>query len=536
MTTKIFENIIENNFGVNASSKAQNYTQKSDSCEFRNLVKNQIAQSKPNDCKLEQKNIKANEYKQVSETKDTNRDIAKTNADCSSVTKSSKTTISSIIEKDLSFEEAAAILETKDDIIQEESPIIEDQEPETIVLDTRLTEEHDKNAEFIDSTDNIDNKDNFVAPVSKFDSDQLKTLKNINDEGKTTSINTESSVIAKLSDQDQTTRQGLKIFELSNSFTSHDIAKGTELLTNKLQTSLEPKGISELEALSTRLEAPIKLTIENESKKNAISEPKPIFITPSLNLALAETTKHGKEVISRMQGIPPTGEQDLVSNLELGDFLLDNKAPLSNFSDKNNSNAEQKKSLLLENFEAAMEQTKDGIFEITFEGNNNNLKRSETPKLPMQVSLAIKEVLNLNSDSGKKQITINLHPHSLGAVKVEILSQIGQDGVSKIESIKISADKHDTLVMLEERRADLSKSLKEVNGAQEKEASLQFEMSQDQGKRQEAYFSSMEERDNWMSKFSGLISDIPVNEKQELIIDEYATRGIVTEDKIDLIA
>ncbi|CAN0602029.1 unnamed protein product, partial [Ectocarpus sp. 12 AP-2014] len=125
----------------------------------------------------------------------------------------------------------------------------------------------------------------------------------------------------------------------------------------------------------------------------------------------------------------------------------------------------------------------------------------------MQVSLAIREVLNSSSDSGKKQITINLHPHTLGAVKVEILSQMGQDGVSKIESIKISADKHETLVMLEERKADLSKSLKEVNGAQEKEASLQFEMSQDQGKGQGAYFASIEERDNWMSKFAGLISD-----------------------------
>ena len=59
----------------------------------------------------------------------------------------------------------------------------------------------------------------------------------------------------------------------------------------------------------------------------------------------------------------------------------------------------------------------------------------------------------------------------------------------EIESIKISADKHETLVMLEERKADLSKSLKEVNGAQEKEASLQFEMSQDQGKGQGVYFA-----------------------------------------------
>lgn len=34
------------------------------------------------------------------------------------------------------------------------------------------------------------------------------------------------------------------------------------------------------------------------------------------------------------------------------------------------------------------------------------------------------------------------------------------DGVSKAGSIEISADKYDTLVMLEERRAELAKKLK----------------------------------------------------------------------------
>lgn len=535
MSTKIFENIIENNLEGRISSKGGYYAQKLDSFVFRDLIKSQTVQSKTSDYKSEQKKIKASEPKQVSGNKDANQDSNKlcTNADYSSEAQSSKITTPSI-------DKAISAPEKQNDIIQEEASILEeyitqDREPDLISLDTIFAVERDKEAEFSDITDNTYIRDNIVTSDSTLDSDKLVAFENINNENETVFVIPELSVIPKLLDQDNTTHQRLKAFELSNGFTSQDLVKRDELLIDKLQTSLVPNGISELEELSAKLEAPIKLTIENESRKNITGNAKPIIITPSLNLALADTTEHGKEVISRMQATLPTDEQNPGSSLEIESFVLENKAPLFNFSDKNGINPGQRKPTSLEPFDAVMEQTNDGIFEITFEGNNNNLKHPETPKLPMQVSLAIKEVLNLNSDSGKKQITINLHPHSLGAVKVEILSQIGQDGVNKIESVKISADKHETLLMLEERKADLCKSLKEVNGAQEKETSLQFEMSHDQGKGQEAYFSSMEERDNWMSKFAGLISDDPVNEKQELIIDEYATRGIVTKDKIDLI-
>lgn len=527
---------MENNFGGKIPSKGDSYTQKLDSFEFRNLVKDKTSQVKANDAKLEQKRIEANESKRVSEARDAKQNGAEVR-DNAGVTQKSTIATLPIVKRALLLEEMTSVAETKENAIQE-AAILEGeyilQNPELAQFDKKITstihlpEERDREAEFLDSADDTFDEENIVTPVSAFVIDKLVVSANIND--KITPAVSEPLVIPKLSEEDQTIHHHLKTFELPNDFTLNNTVKEAELLTDTLQS----KEIRELEALSAKLEMPIKLIIEDESRKNVTDNTKPIIITPSLKLALADTTKHGKEVISKMH--THADDQALASDLEVGDFILNNKASLFNLSDKNNTNAGQRKSSSLEAFGAVMEQTNDGTFEITFEGHNNGLKRSEIPKLPMQVSLAVREVLNSSSDSGKKQITINLHPHTLGAVKVEILSQMGQDGVSKIESIKISADKHETLVMLEERKADLSKSLKEVNGTQEKEASLQFEMSQDQGKGQGAYFASIEERNYWMSKFAGLISDIPIEEKQVHIVDEYATRGIVTEDKVDLIA
>ena len=537
MATKIFENIIENNLEGKIPSKGQTYTQKSDLSEFRNLIKNQTTQSKTSDYKSEQKRIKANEHQQVSETNNPNHDSAElyNNAHYSSNIQSPKITAHPI-------EETISVIEIKDNITQEEAFTIEGhitQELDLIASSNLLAEEHDKEAEFLDIVDSAYNKENIVIPVSSLDSNKFEAFENANNEIETVPIVPESLIIPKLSDQDNQAHQQVKTFELPNGFIPEDLVKRTEILTDKLQSqipSTHAKGLNELTAMSAKLDMPIKLTINDESGKNIIEDTTKILIAPSLNLALADPTRHGKEVISRMQGARPTDEQILASASEIEGFVLDNEAPFFNFSDKNDNNAAQKKSLSLEAFGAVTEQINDETFEITFDGNNNNLKRSEIPKPTMQVSLAVKEVSNLTSDSGKKQITINLHPHSLGAIKVEILSQLGQGGVSKIESIKISADKHETLVMLEERKAELSRSLKEVNGAQEKETSLQFEMSQDQSKGQGTYFASLEERDNWMSKFAGLISDAPIEEKQVHIVDEYATRGILTEDKVDLIA
>ena len=390
-----------------------------------------------------------------------------------------------------------------------------------------------------DFIDNSVDEENIVIPAALPEITRLTDSGNVDKTSASVfadEVVTQSLDIADLPEEDQAIHQSLKTFDLPAGFVPDDVSRDIDLLTSKPQIAPKSDNIQQLGDLSSKLDTPIKLVVDGvESGKNTIENTKPIIVDPSLNLALADSTRHGKNIISRMQTSDSDQNAAIVSEGE--DLVLDSEAILSNLGDKDNSSAGQRSSSSLEAFGAVIEQANDETFEVAFRTQDFGSKRSEMPKPAMQVSLAVSELLNSSSVSGKKQITINLHPQTLGAVKVEILSQVGHDGGSKVESIKISADKHDTLVMLEERRAELAKSLKEVNGTEEKEANLQFEMSQDQGKGQGAYFTSLEERNNWMSKFVGLVADDELQtENSSHEVDEYATRGIITEDKVDLVA
>ena len=546
MATTIFESIVDNNLGEKTSSKGASYTQKTDSSEFRDLINNKTSQFKIDDSRSGAKTkdersrvVESIGKKQASNTKEqvaketsaeTVISIDQTNLDQEVVA-----TILPVEGVILPIEETMLATEIEEDIIPEEGL---DQREEDIVPVIDLPQEQDNEIELSDLvvSDFVDNKvdeENVVALGALPEIAKVIDSENVSKTGVAVSTNgvvSESIDITELPLEDQAMHQNLKTFDLPTGFAADDVSD-VELLTDKPQVTPQSNGARQLEELSSKLEAPVKLVVDGgESGKNT----KPIIVAPSLNLALADNTRHGKNIISRMQ--TPASDQNAAVISEGEELVLDNEAIIPNLGDEDNSSARQRSTSSLEAFGAVIEQANDETFEITFKGQDFSAKRSEMPKPAMQVSLAVSEVLN-SSSAGKKQITINLHPQTLGAVKVEILSQVGHDGASKVESIKISADKHDTLVMLEERRAELAKSLKEVNGAEEKEANLQFEMSQDQGKGQGAYFTSLEERNNWMSRFVGLVADDELQTGSDSHeVDEYATRGIITEDKVDLVA
>jgi len=121
----------------------------------------------------------------------------------------------------------------------------------------------------------------------------------------------------------------------------------------------------------------------------------------------------------------------------------------------------------------------------------------------MQVSLAINDLVLSN----KKEMTINLFPETLGKVEVKIISSVSEIEMSKIEVIKITAEKRDSLEIVEKSRIDIEKSLKEV-GSMKEGCSIEFEMNKGNSGEgnEDAYFDSLEERVNWMSKFSDVIS------------------------------
>lgn len=542
MATTIFENIIDSNLGEKISSKGGSFIQKSDSSEFRDLVKEKTLQSKTESSKSEPKtqsesknSFETNVIKKSKPTKDQVSDdnIAITVPASEIIIHSDQTVpLLPVIDRELQIEDQIIALE-QGNIFEEDL----DKFKEEIIPAIDLPGDHDdvvRSPALADNDTNHDKVDEEIVVVPEVtkvaESVKADQIHNSLDVGKAIS---KPIVIAELPIGDQAMHQSLKTFDLPVGFISDELPKDIELLADKLQTLNQLSSNNKVEELNSKSESLVKPVVDNQSEKNIIENNKPIIIVPSLNLALADTSKHGKEVISKMQ--TSTNDGSTVSVVEEG-LVLDNETILVDLSGKGNNSTSQRGASALENFGAVMQQVNDETFEITFKGQDFTSKHSEMPRPSMQVSLAVSEVLNSSSISGKKQITINLYPQTLGAVKVEILSQVGQDGASKVESIKISADKHETLVMLEERKADLAKTLREVNGTEEKEATLQFEMSQDQGKGQGAYFTSLEERNNWMSKFVGLVDDDLQTGDNLHGIDEYATRGIVTEDKVDLVA
>ena len=549
MATTIFENIVDSNFGDTRSSKGVSFGQKTDSSEFRDLVKDKTSKSKidysKSGVKTKGESDRVAESLSTKKVQGTKEQVAEeTSADAvvnidTLVTADQSSVSQEVLATLIPIEETVLVAETEEDIILEEDL---DQREEDIVPAIDLLQEQDDEVELSnlvsDFIDNSVDEENIVIPAALPEITRLTDSGNVDKTSASVfadEVVTQSLDIADLPEEDQAIHQSLKTFDLPAGFVPDDVSRDIDLLTSKPQIAPKSDNIQQLGDLSSKLDMLIKLVVDGvESGKNTIENTKPIIVDPSLNLALADSTRHGKNIISRMQTSDSDQNAAIVSEGE--DLVLDSEAILSNLGDKDNSSAGQRSSSSLEAFGAVIEQVNDETFEITFKGQDFGAKRSEMPKPAMQVSLAVSEVLN-SSSAGKKQITINLYPQTLGAVKVEILSQVGHDGASKVESIKISADKHDTLVMLEERRAELAKSLKEVNGTEEKEANLQFEMSQDQGKGQGAYFTSLEERNNWMSKFVGLVADDELQtENSAHEVDEYATRGIITEDKVDLVA
>jgi hypothetical protein len=126
--------------------------------------------------------------------------------------------------------------------------------------------------------------------------------------------------------------------------------------------------------------------------------------------------------------------------------------------------------------------------------------KSELLKPGQQVFIAVKEALSEPGAIVKKEITINLFPESLGHVKVEISSILSDNQEKKIQNIKFITNNKETLEILEQSKADLEKNLKSVSDIKE-DASLQFEMNQQNNKNNNNYFESSEERDNWMNNF-----------------------------------
>ncbi len=368
-----------------------------------------------------------------------------------------------------------------------------------------------------------------IIDISADSSDNNKENIAVNTNDKIVAVfsNQNSLVGSELSDQEQSIIHNMKSFKLLGEF-SNDFDKSNKNL-NTAQEATSNQVASNERVVAQNLGVLLKsAVVENAQSLQAsariIKEDISKLITISSNLLLADETKQGQSVLAKMNR---DSESKISSVAQAEPEIKENFTGLEQDLRESSS----KKHSMLESFGGMLEANGEDLFQVSFRENTLNLgPKNEAPKPDMQVSLAVREVLNVSNNVGKKEITINLFPEALGSVKVEILSVLGENGVRKIESIKIIAEKRETLEILEKSRIDLEKNLKEVTNTKE-ETSLQFEMNH-QGKGSSgAYFDSQQERDNWMNNFAPLVA------KEELTNDSMEgsqSLGYITEDSINI--
>ena len=368
------------------------------------------------------------------------------------------------------------------------------------------------------SSDNI--KENIVVAAT-------------NDKDSVSLSGQDSLIISELSAQEQSLIQSLKSFKLPEGF-SNDFGSNKNL--NRAQEANSSQFVSNERSIAQSAEILLKSAVVENSQPikdpmMAVGDDVSNLIAISSNLLLADETRQGQSVLAKMN-------KNFESESKISSIIQDesklNLETQDNFSglEQDAGESSAKKYSVLDSFGGTLEVNSEDLFQVSFRENTLNLgTKNLLPKPDMQISLAVKEVLSVSSNAGKKEITINLFPEALGPVKVEILSVLGENGARKIESIKVIAEKRETLEILEKSRMDLEKNLKEVTNTKE-EASLQFEMNH-QGKGSSgAYFNSTEERDNWMNNFVGLVAE----EDSTNALMEYdgQSSGYITEDSINI--
>ncbi len=343
-------------------------------------------------------------------------------------------------------------------------------------------------------------------------------------------------IIQKATPEDQALLQNMKSLELPKSTMNNVLQtnnnKPTETgITSKIAELLTNKAAIKVENIDVR------------PSNNIAGKPNEIQVASSANLLLADETKQGQKVLSKLNGskieTKSTPKQATSTDLKTSAKI---EVPLEeNFVDPDQDSSARssfKSSTALQSAGGSMASRGDEFFASFRENVQIGGKLTSAQAPTNQVSLAVNEVINASDiKSGKKQITISLFPDTLGHVKVEIISAVGKDGVSKIESIKILAEKRETLEILEKSRADLQKSLKEVTGSKE-DSALEFEMNQNNNGNQKGdYFETLQERENWMNKFSNLNeegTEESIQAEQDVTATETGITGSITKDSVNI--
>ena len=290
----------------------------------------------------------------------------------------------------LSDESELALLEEDDILGQEfvvpvvnivakpELPISESMETSALVVDSSL-----------DFSDNI--QENIIVSTNDKNSASFSGQQG-------------SLVVSELSTQEQSLIQSMKSLKLTEGF-SNDFGSNQNL--NKAEETNSNQFVSNERSVVQNAGILLKsAAIENSQATKVqgvvVSEDVSKLITISSNLLLADDTRQGQSVLAKMN--QSFQSESKMSSIIQGEPKL-NLETQENFSglEQDAGESSAKKHSLLDSFGGMLEVSSEDLFQVSFRENSLNLgAKNSLPKPDMQISLAVKEVLGVSSNAGKK--------------------------------------------------------------------------------------------------------------------------------------
>lgn len=326
----------------------------------------------------------------------------------------------------------------------------------------------------------------------------------------------EEALLARLSSQNF--KSEIKVAEQSKP--NQDILAGT----NAEKVAETSEGKVEIAVKLERGEANADSEISQDEVKIA-----KLATFNNINTIFADTSRAGQEIWAAMRGehkknISELMNEELVAAASLPGALeeVEIYAGL-----ENNNNSNSKFAAEIFSFGGAIETNQDGKLVVSFK-ENLVAKSDTTPHRSEQIALSIKEA----ASSGKSNVTINMYPKALGAIDIHIeFSMVG--GKQVVESIRITAERRDTLDIIQKSEAELRKNLTEVTKSSE-DASLEFNLKHNDGNGGKGnYFQDLEERQNWMNKFHSQTDKVAELNSATGYSDQ---NSYITEDSVNIIA
>jgi hypothetical protein len=275
--------------------------------------------------------------------------------------------------------------------------------------------------------------------------------------------------------------------------------------------------------IAVKLEANKDIDISQNEVKIA-----KLAIDNNMNTIFADTSRSGQEILAAMRGEHKKNTSELMNEeLALAATLPDLLEDVEIYTGlENNNNSNSKFAAEILSFGGTTQTNQDGKLVVSFK-DNLVTRADNAPHRSEQIALSIKEAAN----SGKSNVTVNMYPKALGAIDIHIeFSVVG--GKQVVESIKITAERRDTLDIIQKSEAELRKSLTEVTKSSE-EASLEFNLKHNDGNGgRGAYFQDLEERQNWMNKFERQTDKVAEPNSGTGYSDE---NNYITEDSVNII-